>query len=445
MKLKWCMDSLFLLWIWFVLIAAGCSTEADPETKSVDLVIHSFYSDHRVEMLKDVVEHYTTNSNKEIHVRFETIPDDFDRLGQLEALYKSGEQVDLIWVPGTISHSELALRGYADSLSHYMANLNLADYYIDLSRFEFAGQLYALPLRWTEYVIYYNKDVFDRYQVPYPHHEWTYEELAEAASRLTIPEEGIIGIQHGSSLFYTVGGAYAGATFDESGGRLVLNSEDALAGIRFLVDQFRYNKIDGRIGEDLSQGFIAEPEFFDGHVAMTVSTTTAHRAMTEHVPHLGMAPFPRGDAQQLGLSELDSMAISPLSEHKEEAFDLLRYLTSDIEGVSLLVQSGFTLPLLRDEQLYAEWHQFYGDEYADTIQFILQNNEHNFGFPPPVPGYSNMLMKAAPLFIDPQQGLYSGLLEPDEQFANMIETINLEWELERVNEWEPLYDQWDGN
>lgn len=414
----------------------ACTVEKT-EPQDVTLVVYSFYSAERIERVKEVAERYIGDDNTRITVEFKSLHNDYDRLSQLESLYNGNEQVDILWMPTSISHSELALLNYVYPLSEFTGNTYLDDYYIDLRQFHYGESLYALPLGWNEYVVYYNKEIFDRYQVNYPSIDWSYEDLANTARKLNDADNQIIGLHNGAYLFYTVGGAYGGTTFNEQYSQLTLMNDNALAGYEFWADQFQTHKIDGRVADDFSRGLFVNPDFSNGNVAMMVGSTEWF-ALGLNKDIYGFVPLPRGAARQQGLSELDSLAISSKSGHKEEAFRLIEFLTGDVDSASALVQSGFTLPLLKEERLYEDWRRLFGDEHVDTLNFILQNNVGNFGFPIATPGYSNVLMKVAPLLYDYQTGLYSGRLKADAEFARKIETINAEWLLEQQDVWEPL-------
>ena len=47
------------------------------------------------------------------------------------------------------------------------------------------GKAYVLPYKTSSWVVYYNKDIFDNAGVPYPSEEWTWEEYAQTAAKLT--------------------------------------------------------------------------------------------------------------------------------------------------------------------------------------------------------------------------------------------------------------------
>lgn len=54
----------------------------------------------------------------------------------------------------------------------------------------YQGNLYAMPRDLSNVILYYNKDLFDAADVPYPTEDWTWNELLEAAKDLTLDTDG---------------------------------------------------------------------------------------------------------------------------------------------------------------------------------------------------------------------------------------------------------------
>lgn len=52
------------------------------------------------------------------------------------------------------------------------------------------GKLYGLPTEFTNQAVYYNKDLFDKYGIPYPQDGMTWEELFQLAKRFPA-EDGV--------------------------------------------------------------------------------------------------------------------------------------------------------------------------------------------------------------------------------------------------------------
>ena len=67
------------------------------------------------------------------------------------------------------------------------------------------GHLWGVPHAMNSIAILYNKDLFDKYNVPYPADDWTFDDLYETAAKLTHDEDGdgetdVYGIMLGSNI-----------------------------------------------------------------------------------------------------------------------------------------------------------------------------------------------------------------------------------------------------
>lgn len=64
---------------------------------------------------------------------------------------------------------------------------------IDFLRQRGEGKLYGLPPTFSNKATFYNKDLFDKYQIPYPEDRMTWEEIIQLAQRFPV-DEGISGL-----------------------------------------------------------------------------------------------------------------------------------------------------------------------------------------------------------------------------------------------------------
>jgi multiple sugar transport system substrate-binding protein len=64
---------------------------------------------------------------------------------------------------------------------------------VDPYRWGEAGNLYAAPVNWDTIVIYYNKDMFDAAGLAYPTADWTWDDFAAAAEKLTDAKNDVYG------------------------------------------------------------------------------------------------------------------------------------------------------------------------------------------------------------------------------------------------------------
>jgi multiple sugar transport system substrate-binding protein len=88
------------------------------------------------------------------------------------------------------------------------------DFYPDVLRaFRLEGGVWAIPAGVNMGVMYYNKDLFDQNNAPYPQIGWTWEDFMLAGSAVTDPDEDVFGFvtypvfaipfiyQHGGAIF----------------------------------------------------------------------------------------------------------------------------------------------------------------------------------------------------------------------------------------------------
>lgn len=71
---------------------------------------------------------------------------------------------------------------------------DLSGYYpVTLEAFTQGGQMWAIPAGADVGVMYYNQDLFDRYNVPYPQIGWTWDDFLDLASAVRQPSAGVFG------------------------------------------------------------------------------------------------------------------------------------------------------------------------------------------------------------------------------------------------------------
>src|SRR5690606_21518375 len=67
----------------------------------------------------------------------------------------------------------------------------LWDYITDITK-DGNGEIWAIPFNANQHVLYYNKDIFDKFGVPYPtDKQLTWDEVLELAGKLTRTDNGV--------------------------------------------------------------------------------------------------------------------------------------------------------------------------------------------------------------------------------------------------------------
>ncbi|MDR1251358.1 MAG: sugar ABC transporter substrate-binding protein [Treponema sp.] len=125
-------------------------------------------------------------SQSNIHVEIIDIPS-ADYTQKLSVMLNGGSNVDAFWIKDGDTTKGFSNRGQLGDLSAYIArdNIDLTAFNGLAERFIIDGKLAALPAGTNYYVLFYNKDIFDKAGVPYPSNDMTWTQWEQLAGRLT--------------------------------------------------------------------------------------------------------------------------------------------------------------------------------------------------------------------------------------------------------------------
>ena len=197
------------------------------------------------------------------------------------------------------------------------------------------GKLYYLPEFLHTSLLYYNIDMFDRYnadpanteKLEYPQADWTYEEFYAAADKLTdrpgYSEFGCYSIigWWGEWLIHV---RQAGGDFMKDG-QVVLNTSEAKEGLQRYVDKmYAENRISNRVGE-LDLGGFSGGKYamnYGGHVKDWVD----FRAVEDLNWDIQLLPAVDGN-QKGGELSISGLGIYAQSPNTEAAWAFIKFLT----------------------------------------------------------------------------------------------------------------------
>jgi multiple sugar transport system substrate-binding protein len=184
-----------LLFISVLITACGnnsAATETTPKASTLpkesippkEIVISGFAS----EIMQDIV----TKHFPQYHFTFYKNSGE----GAPKKLVETGSPIDIYYE----SIGQYTAPGYALSLGlQYDMKDLVKKHNIDLKRFDDTaiqgmqdiGGLYGIPLNLSPYVLYYNKDVFDKFGVSYPKDGMTWDQTSELAKKLNRVEDNV--------------------------------------------------------------------------------------------------------------------------------------------------------------------------------------------------------------------------------------------------------------
>ncbi|MDF2962653.1 MAG: extracellular solute-binding protein family 1 [Paenibacillus sp.] len=198
------------------------------------------------------------------------------------------------------------------------------------------GKLYSLPFEGSEYLLYYNKDIFDKFGVDYPKPGMTYDEVYELTKKLTRQEGDITykGYQQHPAYYLTLNQLSAPALDpDEDKASMVSDKW-----VRLVDNLRRFYDIPGN-------QFTTVKDFPKGRIAMAVDVEQSMIGWLQNkdlnFDVTSVPVFPEASQFQYQPYTVGAF-ISNQSPKKELAFQVIAYLLSEevqIERAKLGISS----------------------------------------------------------------------------------------------------------
>ncbi|ALS29125.1 ABC transporter substrate-binding protein [Paenibacillus sp. 32O-W] len=218
----------------------------------------------------------------------------------------------------------------------------LWNYVLDLTK---GDEILAIPFNSNQHVLYYNKDIFDKFGVHYPPDEQlTWDQVLELAAKLTRTENGVhyigLSVDNLTGLARGLGLGY----LDPETGNAALDTPDWL---RTFELQKRIFEIPGYVTPDGQWDWTRDHFMKDQNIAIRVTWLANMVGPLEELRQQGVefnwdiAPAPNFE-DQLGKTreaQVHTLSVNSQSKHKDEAFQVIAEILSD-EGQRILARNG---------------------------------------------------------------------------------------------------------
>ncbi|URN94612.1 MAG: extracellular solute-binding protein [Candidatus Pristimantibacillus lignocellulolyticus] len=219
----------------------------------------------------------------------------------------------------------------------YAFDTNRIKPYLLESVYNFAkdGELFTLPFSSNLAALFYNKDIFDKFHVPYPSDEQvTWDEILATAQQLTRNEDGVqyigIDLNNGPA---TLQGSYGVSTLDPESGEPILQSEQWRKIFETVEKSVKFpGYVQGEKYQYDRNSFVIDQNLAMRPTLLANLIGTLEELRAEGKPlNWGLAPIPNFE-DNLGqgkVANVHSVSISSVSKHQDEAFQVLANILSD--------------------------------------------------------------------------------------------------------------------
>lgn len=317
-----------------ICLLTGCSKSDN----TVTVQFSGWGSKSETDILKPLLADFE-RQNPDIKVDFMHIPQNYFQ--KIHLLFASNTAPDVVFI-NNLNLPIYANAGVLEDLSNY--EIEKKSFYPQALRaLSWNGILYAVPRDVSNLVVFYNKDMFDAAKVPYPNRDWTFDNFLSAAVKLSNPPK-VFGVSfEEESLFYLP------YLMSEGGGILsddlsheIIDEPESMKGLKFYAD-LRKKYHAAPLKSESASATMAQM-FLQKRIAMHISGRWLVPKYREEAQfNWDVAPFPKGDAGSIVPLDASGWAISKKSPHKNEAFRLVKYLSSS-NSIKQMAQSGLIVP-----------------------------------------------------------------------------------------------------
>lgn len=326
--------------------------------------------------------------NKSIKLELVTFADYQQAMNQYIA---TDSMPDVVYTAGDSRHPYSGSDHYLD-LSDYFERdgIDVDDYYsmsMDSARMtndpasEDYDGIYFMPRDYNRLTIMYNKDIFDKAGLDYPTDDWTWDDFIsicrELRTKMTNGENGLSPYMYPADLLLNGNvGMFTAITME--GGKLV--DDEGMSVVNSMETQLAYEKL---------RGYVKEGLFIDPTKSSSVSferNTIAISACVRPVlpnyindVNLGFVAYPLSETGMVGAG-CNGYAISATSEHKEEAWEFVKFIGSEAGQRAFATTAG-CVPVLKSvaEDENATWRQFTSASGAELNHAAFIDNTDSEG------------------------------------------------------------------
>lgn len=289
---------------------------------------------------------------------------------KLQVWFSSGKAPDVIRMSRDI-FSPFASEDLFADLTPYLEASGSAGCWDEslLDIFDFDGELLSLPYMYSNYVIAYNKDIFDEANLEYPTADWTETEFVELAKTLTSGEgpEKTYGMRFGGWVCELVRALYGEPKMYDTENMVMqaTNNEKFKAAFQLLGDLHKDGYCSNEVTKTTTTG-----GFVTGKYAMAIAMTGDIASYQKQI-----GDNFKWDIVELPISEtydtrwntnmrLQGFGMSKTTEHPELAYDLIEYMTTNYEVQKAVDEDGVGIPALTEYLESEEFKTNYGGGLA---------------------------------------------------------------------------------
>lgn len=310
----------------------------------------------KVAFYKPLIEAYTA---KHPNVKFEPVDLGSQDYTQMISTQLTGgsTDIDIVTIKDVPGYANLVRAGNIAPLNEFMTSqkIEAAPYGGLIEAMTVDGKVYTLPFRSDFWVVYYNKDIFDKAGVKYPSNDMTWKQFDEIAEKL----KGGFGANKTYGALLHTWRSTVQLPGIQDGKKTLVDGEYG-----FLKPWYERALALQKSGAIPSYASLKTSNthysalFFNGTIGMLpmgtwfIGTQIAKVKSGESKSvNWGIVKFPHPEGVAAGTTaaQISGLSVNTNSKHKDAALDFIKF-ASGPEGAAIVAATG-TIPAIRSEDV----------------------------------------------------------------------------------------------
>lgn len=210
---------------------------------------------------------------------------------------------------------------------------------------------YGLPYSFSNVVVIYNKELFDRAGVSYPTSEWTWEDQLEAAKKINDLGPSIFGIYQPVQFweFYKMVQQNGGNLLNDDRTAFTVNSPQNIETLQYMVDRIlKYNVMPN----DAQMAGMGDWDLFVvERIGIIVTGTWAFPYLSTECDFEWDIAVEPGNIQKATHFFSNGLVISKDSKNVEAALEWISFLSASEEAAKIRIEAGWELPAVMHPEI----------------------------------------------------------------------------------------------
>lgn len=297
----------------------------------------------------------------------------------------SGSDFDIVTIKDVPGYATLVSKGVLEPLDERIKqdNIDLGLYNGATDQVTVDGKLYELPFRSDFWLIFYNKDIFDKAGVEYPTNDMTVEQYDKLARSLTgegFGADQIYGAHYHTwrsavQLFGILDGEHSilDGNYDFTKPYYELIKKEEEDGVcRSYVDT---NASQLHYSAAFSEGNTAMLNMGSWYVTTLIDSLKSGEYDASLCGNWGLAKYPHPDGVEAGttLGTITALSIPTVSDQKDAAWDFIKFAGSE-ECAEVIAATG-TFPAILNDEVAAQIAGLEGFPSDDASKEALKTSQ----------------------------------------------------------------------